>query len=80
MELNLKLELSVNRDNVFVKGLKKINVVELREDCNNYQWEEVLDFSLIDDKVALFNKHLLNIFNKHIPERQISRRGILVLG
>lgn len=49
------------------RSYKYINLDALAYDCVNIHWDSIFETVLIDQKVSIFNTHLLSLFDKHVP-------------
>lgn len=48
-----------------------LNVLKLDNDASDVNWSEIDNAPSIDDKVAIFNSHITNLFDRHAPIRII---------
>jgi hypothetical protein len=57
------------------RDYKNINVELLIEDAINTPWHEITNFEDIDIKVEIFNKQLIELFNKHAPFKSFIKKN-----
>lgn len=74
VELNLKVKQNVNKEPIFVRDFKNVQLDSLKQECLTIDWNRIYRSENIDDKVELLNYKLDLLFNKYIPERKISKK------
>ncbi|XP_059050186.1 uncharacterized protein LOC131845167 [Achroia grisella] len=57
-----------------VRNFNKIDTTLLNRDATLIDWKPLLSSTDINDKISLFNTHILQLFDKHAPVRAVKLR------
>jgi hypothetical protein len=54
----------------FYRDYKNIDLEALLNDVNNLDWSDLFAAQNVDEKLHIFNSHILNLFNIHVREKR----------